>query len=197
MSKRLFTGFPIAPSESFLAALKKLRIGADKREMEFDWAPPESYHVTLNFLGATAPEKISEIAHLISGVARAHAPFETTLRGLGGFPDEHHMRVLWVGVRKSRWLSDLQNDLSEALRSLGCELEDREYTPHLTIARTRKARSGKDLISPWVRTDFGDLRIGTVALFESVMHGPKPRYEVLETFPLSAVKNVEPLEAAE
>lgn len=185
-TKRLFVGFPIATTESLSAALKKLRIGADKREMEFDWAPAENFHVTLNFLGATASERVSDVAHLLSSVARGHTPFETSLRGLGGFPDEHHMRVLWVGVRKSRALADLQSDLAESLRSLDFELEDREYIPHLTVARTRKARSGKDLISPWVRTDFGDLTVGSIVLYESVMHGARPHYEVLETFSLAA-----------
>jgi len=185
MSKRLFVGFPITSPDSLSAALKKLRIGADKREMEFDWSPPENFHVTLNFLGATPEDRISEVAALLSSVARGHTSFETSLRGLGGFPDEHHMRVMWVGVRKSRALSDLQSDLAESLRSLEFELEDRDYVPHLTVARTRKARSGKDLISPWVRTDFGDLTIKSIALFESVMHGSRPHYEVLETFPLA------------
>jgi 2'-5' RNA ligase len=186
MSKRLFVGFPITPSESLNAAVKKLRIGADKREMEFDWASPENYHVTLNFLGATETEKISEVAHLLSSVTRAHSPFETTLRGLGGFPDEHHMRVLWVGVRRSRLLSDLQTELAEALDSLGFAPDERDYVPHLTIARTRKSRTGKDLISPWVRTDFGDIGVDSIALYESVMHGARPHYEILETFPLLA-----------
>ncbi len=191
MSKRLFVGFPIPSSDSLNNAVKKLRIGADKREMEFDWSPVKNYHVTLNFLGATEPSQISEIAHMLSSVARAHSKFETTLRGLGGFPDEHHTRVLWVGIRRSRLLTDLQIELTEALEALGFAPEDREFVPHLTIARTRKARSGKDLISPWVRTDFGDVEVGSIALFESVMHGARPHYEILETFTLDApVKEV-------
>jgi 2'-5' RNA ligase len=187
MSKRLFVGFPITASESLNAAVKKLRIGADKREMEFEWSPVENYHVTLNFLGATPPERVSEVAHLLSSVARAHSGFETTMRGLGGFPDEHHMRVLWVGIRLSRLLSDLQRDLSESLSALGYPPEERDYIPHLTIARTRKARTGKDLISPWVRNDFGDVRVNDIALYESVMHGARPHYEILERFPLAEV----------
>jgi 2'-5' RNA ligase len=190
MSKRLFIGFPVSIPDSLGAALKKLRIGADKREIELEWTPPENFHVTLCFLGATPADRLPEVAHLISSVCRGHSPFETTLKGLGGFPDEHHLRVLWVGVRKSRPLSGLQADLAEAMTSLGYKLEDRDYVPHLTIARTRKSRSGKDLISPYVRTTFGDLRIDNVALYESVMHGARPHYEILETFSLAAAEMV-------
>jgi 2'-5' RNA ligase len=191
MSKRLFVGFPISSSDALNAAVKKLRIGTDKREMEFDWSPVENYHVTLNFLGAVEDAQVSEVAHMVSSVARAHSAFKTTLRGLGGFPDEHHMRVLWVGIRRSRLMSDLQGELSEALEALGFSPDEREFNPHLTIARTRKSRTGKDLISPWVRTDFGDVEVGSICLYESVLHGPRPHYEILETFALEAPPSVE------
>jgi len=54
MSKRLFVGFPVALEPSLTAALKKTKINASKREMEFDWTPVENYHVTFSFLGQTA-----------------------------------------------------------------------------------------------------------------------------------------------
>ncbi len=188
MAKRLFIGFPVPITEldSLNAALKKLRIGADKHEMEFDWVPRENFHVTLNFLGATPPQQLADVSHVVTKIVDAHAPFPTSLRGLGGFPDEHHARVLWAGVRKSKQLSNLQADLTEALTSLGYKPDERDYTPHLTIARTRKARTSKDLISPYVRTTFGDLKIDRLVLYESVMQGPKPHYDVLETFPLNS-----------
>lgn len=185
MSKRLFVGFPVTPPDSLVEAVRRLRIGADKREMEFDWSPAANYHVTLNFLGQT--EKLSEIAHTVSKIALGAAPFETSLKGFGGFPDEHHMRVLWCGVRLSRELAQLQSDLTEALSSLGFAPEERDYVPHLTIARTRKNRSGKDLISPFVRHSFGDLVVPSIALYESVMHGARPHYEMIESFALDGV----------
>lgn len=188
MSKRLFVGIPVqidSPLASLTAAIKKLRIGADRREMEFDWAPVENYHITLNFLGETPEEKLTEISDLIAQVADGFPPFETTLRGVGGFPDEHHARVLWIGARKSRLLSQMQTELATAFASIGYPLEERSYIPHMTIARTRKARSTKDLVSPYVRTKFGEMNVTSLALFESVMHGAKTHYEILQTFPLN------------
>lgn len=191
MSKRLFIGFPVpldslgADRGSLSTAIKKLRIGADKREIEFDWSPIVGYHITLNFLGATDPEILPALSRAISKIADGYAPIESTLKGVGGFPDEHHARVLYIGVRKSREMTNLQNDLTESLAALGFKPDARDFVPHLTIARTRKARTTKDLVSPYVRTTFGDISIKEIALFESVLHGSKPHYEILESFKLN------------
>jgi RNA 2',3'-cyclic 3'-phosphodiesterase len=184
MSKRLFVGFPVEVGASLENAVKRVKIGADKREMELDWVPLANYHVTLNFLGNTPEEKISEISETLKRVASNLPPFTTSLRGLGSFPDDHHMRVLWAGVRKSRALSFLQSELTEALAHIGYAPEERDYVPHLTLARTRKSRSGKDLLSPYVRTSFEDIVVSRIALFESVIHGSKPVYKILESFEL-------------
>ncbi len=205
MSKRLFIGFPVKIGSSLESAVKRTKIGADKREIDLEWVPSKNYHVTLNFLGNVSSEKIPQIIEAIERVASVLPPFETSIRGLGAFPDEHHMRVLWAGVRKSRALSFVQSELAEALAQIGFEPEGRDYIPHLTLARTRKSRSGKDLVSPYVRTSFEDVTVSRIALYESVLHGPRPVYEIVRSFDLhtdvsvdvSELERVESLEEEE
>lgn len=190
MSKRLFLGFPVSVGSSLETAIKRVKIGSDRREIDLEWAPPANYHVTLNFLGNTPLEKIDDIVRVVEQVTQEQAPFSTSLRGFGAFPDEHHMRCMWVGVRKSRALNFLQSSLAAALEEIGFEPEARDYVPHLTVARTRKSRSSKDLLSPYVRTSFDDLEISQIALYESVLHGPRPVYEVVRTFELQGSQDL-------
>ena len=197
MSKRLFIGFPVRIGSSLEAAVKRVKIGADRREIELEWTPLTNYHVTLNFLGNVAEAQIPEILEMIERVANEMAPFETSLRGLGAFPDEHHMRVLWAGVRKSRAMSSLQSELEQALLGLGFEPDARDFVPHLTLARTRKSRSGKDLVSPYVRTSFEDIAVSSIALYESVLHGPRPVYKVVTSFELKNSANTRSEESHE
>lgn len=100
------------------------------------------------------------------------------------------MRVLWVGVRRSRALADLQDEVAQALAAIGFDrsAEERDYVPHLTIGRLRKSRTGVDLISPFVRTSFGDLFIERLNLYESVMAGSHPVYKCLSSYPLNGVE---------
>jgi 2'-5' RNA ligase len=183
---RLFTGLEIEIHPSLAQAVKKTRIGADRREMEINWVPAANYHVTLNFIGATSRERLPLLTALLDETAADHAPFTTELRGMGGFPDDRHMRTLWVGVRKTRALQELQDDLRTRLIERGFEQEDRPYSPHLTIGKTRKARNGSDLISPFVRTRFGEITVNSLVLFESLQHGPNVSYHVLARTGLNA-----------
>lgn len=184
-TKRLFTAIPISISSSLESALKRVRIGAQKREMEVNWVPPANFHVTLNFLGATDVALLEKLSDAVASVASRTAALETSLRGMGGFPDERHARVLWVGVRKSRRLGEVQESLRESMLAAGFPLEDREYVPHLTIGRMRKSRAIADLISPYVRTSFDEVAIDRIILYESVIHGSSPVYKPIKEFQLS------------
>ncbi len=185
MKKRLFIGFPVTLNASLKATIKRTRINADKKEMEFYWIPDENMHVTLNFIGETPVERLPALVELLSSVARNLAPVKTSLKGMGAFPDERHMRVLWIGVRRSRALHALHESLREALIEQGFPQEDRDYAPHLTIGRLRKTRTATDLISPYVRTSFEDLAVGSIVLFESVLQGSHPVYKNLGEFTLT------------
>ncbi len=184
-TKRLFIGFPIVIESSLHAAIKRTKINAQQKGMEINWVPEANFHVTLNFLGDTEPNRLDDLRHVIESVSAQTPPLKTSLRGLGAFPDERHMRVLWVGVRKSRALAELQWNLDDALKAKAFPSEERDYVPHLTIARLRKARSGTDLLSPYVRSAFGDVAINTLHLYESVHHGAHPVYEIMNKFKLS------------
>ncbi|HVK61643.1 MAG TPA: RNA 2',3'-cyclic phosphodiesterase [Bdellovibrionales bacterium] len=185
MEKRLFIGVPVIVGRSLESALKKTRITAQKREMEFEWTPSANFHITLSFIGATPEDRLPLLEELLTAIAARNPVAETSIRGMGAFPDEHHMRVLWVGVRKSRALSALNEDLRTTLVANGFPQDEKEFIPHLTIGRLRKSRSGKDLLSPYVRTQFGDLEFNEITLYESRMYSGRPHYEALGRFKLN------------
>lgn len=187
MDRRLFVGFPIVVDSSLAAALKRTKISADKKEMEIDWVASANYHITLCFLGAVENSQRANVEQILENVAASSPAITTSIRGLGAFPDDHHMRVLWAGVRKSRALTALQSRLQEALVEAGFRRDERDFLPHLTLGRLRKARSGRDLLSPYVRTSFGDVEINEIVLYESLLHGSRPRYEPLRRFQLAPV----------
>jgi RNA 2',3'-cyclic 3'-phosphodiesterase len=188
LNKRLFIGFPLEISSSLTSALKRTRITAQKKGMEFNWTPEANIHVTLNFIGNTPGERLPDLQDIIAAVAAETPPIQTSLRGMGAFPDERHMRVLYVGVRKSRAMSELQSRLKTVLLEAGFHQEERDFAPHLTVGRLRKSRSGTDLISPYVRTSFCDATIGSIILYESLISGSHPVYKVLSKFELSCAE---------
>jgi 2'-5' RNA ligase len=55
----------------------------------------------------------------------------------------------WIGLKENKPLSCLQADLSARLIQKGFELENRKYTPHVTIGREVKMPVG--FVQPEVR----------------------------------------------
>jgi RNA 2',3'-cyclic 3'-phosphodiesterase len=146
------------------------------------WAAPENRHVTLKFLGATDADKVPLVSESIREVAAHRAPARVALQGLGAFPSARRARVLWVGLSDpTGLLAKLAGDLDQALEPLGFRIENRAFTPHLTLARLRPAVPLELPPEVPAGTPFD---IAEVDLFRSHLHPRGARYELLEAFPL-------------
>ncbi len=100
------------------------------------WVGPETFHVTLQFLGET--KKLEEIQTALSRVQGA--PIQLTFRDTGFFPNPKSPRVFWVGIESDRQLQDLVNSIAAELQPLGFERDAGPYKPHLTMARSGSGR---------------------------------------------------------
>ena len=93
-------------------------------------------HVTLAFLGVVPDERAAAALACAAEVAPAHAPFRLGLGGVGAFPSVEAPRIVWLGVTSGREALDrLALDLQRALVAAGFTLEERAFSPHLTLAR--------------------------------------------------------------
>lgn len=185
-SKRLFVGLSVsdAQKENIEPIVKKLKATGDKKEIQMRWSPKANWHVTLAFLGLTAQSRIGELKDILKNFASQYSPVQIHLRNLGGFPDVLGARVLWIGVAATKKLLELQQNLEKDLVSWGYKSE-RGYSPHLTISRLRNQKNISDLISPWIRKDFGKGDVKEITLYESRPAGFFSTYVPLETFLLS------------
>ncbi len=182
---RLFTALAASNlSKDPKLLLKKIKVNLNQKEIEYRWVPQENYHVTINFLGEVDPERLSELEGILTEVAQASAPFSLRVEGVGAFPEAHSGRVLWMGIQNSIALRELQSRCTELLRAQNFSVEDRDYSPHLTIARLRSPKNVSDIISPCRNTDFGDLAVTELTLYESKLGGSFPIYTPVKHFSL-------------
>lgn len=164
--------------------LKKLKINLSKKELEFKFVPQRNLHITLNFIGEVSPDKIKLIKNELENLAQSHDEFELKLSDLDAFPDVQKGRVIWVRVQNSKNLQNLQADCEARLQHMGLELENRQYRPHMTVARIRSPRNLKDVLSPYNGHKFGTLTVDSVVLYESKLGGAFPVYEKMAQFEL-------------
>ena len=143
------------------------------------WVPPENWHATLLFLGATAADRIAWVRRRLERVVGDVAPFDTALTTFGGFPSAARARVVWAGLddRAGR-MADLSRSVREALEA---EPEDRPFAAHVTVARSDRPRPLPEglLSAPLPAAAFS---VGELVLFRSHSGRPAPRYEPLARF---------------
>src|SRR5438105_7084908 len=98
----------------------------------------EHLHFTLAFLGET--ERVDDAAAAGEAV-RELAAFELAIGGAGAFPSPARPRVLWLGAMAGApQLCAVADKLRGALRERDFPLEDRPFTPHLTLARVKPGK---------------------------------------------------------
>jgi len=102
------------------------------------WLDPESYHLTLKFLGTPRPALTPALERKIAGVGRKSRPFSMKIGGFGAFPTIRRPRVLWIRVEPVLALRCLKQDVEWELANLGFSRETSAFHPHITVARARR-----------------------------------------------------------
>lgn len=125
----LFTAISV-PQET-AEALQRLRSGLHGAR----WVEPDSYHITLSYMGEVGPDGIEQLIETLDGIR--FSPFTIRLQGLGVFGAKRP-RAVWAGLEDCPELISLQARQARAITGAGFRLERRKYTPHVTLARFRK-----------------------------------------------------------
>jgi len=165
------------------AALVALHARLSRLGRNFPPVPPESWHLTLKFLGEIHDDVLPRVAQAMMQQAARRAPCMIDLHGLGAFPHAARPAVIWVGVRNAAGLRELAADLETALAELGFPKENRPLELHLTMLRVKSRPPPElfELLTEHAGTRFGMQRIDSVTLFESKLSKTGARYHPLAT----------------
>jgi RNA 2',3'-cyclic 3'-phosphodiesterase len=130
------------------------------------WAPVAQHHLTLQFLGPV-PDGPA-VSDALRTSFRTVEPFDVVLAGGGAFPVAGRASVLWLGVAQgSGALSALAAVVARATAAVGIAPEDRAYRPHVTLARTNRARDVRALVDRLDAATGPTWTVRDAALFES------------------------------
>lgn len=141
-------------------------------------------HLTIHFLGNLDDDLEAAVTNELPATLDI-APFDIALDGLGTFPNGRAPRVVWVDVDAGRHeLMAIHRELGVRLRAAGVALEDRPFTPHLTLARVRdgqerRARRVAERLSE-VRVRSVRWHVTAITRFHSDLSGPAPRHVAVQ-----------------
>ena len=179
---RLFVALQI--SDEVRGAIAQLIRELKPLDDSWKWTRAENLHVTLKFLGETPESKLENITRSLSAVP-ADLPITLNFKGLGFFPNERRPRVLWVGMEAPQSLSALAAAIDDSLSQLEILREDRAFTPHLTLSRSKEGRISSKLreaLAKYSTSEFKATEASKFHLIESKIRSTGAEYTTLQSF---------------
>ncbi len=155
---------------------------------------PENIHLTLKFLGDIDTTRIPAISARLEELTNKNSSFPVTVRGIGAFPGwRNKPRIIWVGVQPVEPIQHIFQGVEAVTTAIGYPSENRPFSPHLTLARVnqqfaspRQAETITRLMNLNTEPVFGEMIVGELVLFRSVLQPAGPIYSVLSRHSFSA-----------
>jgi 2'-5' RNA ligase len=176
-SLRIFVAVDVA--DELRDSISRLQRRLQSTRADLKIVERENLHVTLRFIGEVDRAKVDEVMRRLSNLR--FNSFKIHLRGVGVFPDLRRPRVIWVGIEEgAQELARLQGEVVRLTWDIG-EREDREFTPHITVARVRYGDVAElaQVLREYSNFDFGVQLVDSVKLKRSTLTPRGPVYEDL------------------
>ncbi|MGM0411315.1 MAG: RNA 2',3'-cyclic phosphodiesterase, partial [Bacillota bacterium] len=116
----------------------KINILKEEIKENIKWVDKENWHITIKFLGEVKENKIDNIKNKIKNLSE-YEKFYLQFNKINAFPNLNYPKVMYLAINKSQGiLKNIHKEIENELLKINFKKEDREFTPHLTIARTKK-----------------------------------------------------------
>ncbi len=157
----------------------------------FRWTHPDQLHVTLAFLAEVPDRSLDDLVERLAAAAQRRTAVTVRIAGGGAFPHADAAKVLWAGLRTDEAgraeLVRMAEGARHAANAAGVAPDGQRFRPHLTVARTGRPRQ----VTRWIQLldayEGPSWQAGEWSLVASHLgEGPgrRPRYEVVERFPV-------------
>lgn len=154
-----------------------------------NWVDPGSLHLTFAFLGDLNEQQIKLTSEILRLATEACPPVDIEIKGLGSFGSRQNPTVIWMGIKASENLFNLQSRLDKDLKVIGYVSDHKIFHPHLTLGRIKSFNDKQNLDSYSEKnkdTTFLKFLAKSVILFESKLSQKGPEYSVISEFALQA-----------
>ena len=179
---RTFIAIPVPESVFVLQGNLKNTIA--KKTGKVRWIKRDQLHLTLKFMGDTPEGSIDDVRGVMQKIANQMTPFKIFIQGVGCFPKIERPRVIWVGLDgQIDKLNHLVTAVHDGLHPLGFPREEKEFHPHITMARAKYPQKKTPDISSFLNTTYEPIpfRIEKIQFISSELFPNGPVYTILGT----------------
>jgi 2'-5' RNA ligase len=186
MSSKIRTFLAIELDSSLVDNVEIIQKELKKTKAKIKYVEKENLHFTLKFFGEIDEKTIEEISTGVNEVIKDFDPITIDINGTGSFPDEDHIKTIWIGIDTNPELIKLQKNLDEKFKVLGFKKE-KEYVAHLTVGRMKNPKNKrhvKEIITGFKNFEIGPMTINRLSLKQSELTPEGSIYSDISTFDL-------------
>jgi 2'-5' RNA ligase len=185
---RLFIGIKCVQQAYLTTTLADLRKILVKSNIK--WAVPENFHLTLKFLGEVRQNELQSIIAQLDNISTQTLPITILPQKTGYFGSIKQPSVIWFGYQVEDKLSQLQKRIDEHMYALGFKLEEKKFTPHVTLGRVNELieiQSFNTYILNQKPLNGIKFQINAIQLIQSILHSNGPQYMVIKEFSFGSI----------
>lgn len=135
----------------------------------------ENIHLTIKFIG-----EYNNYENIVNNLKNSiNFPHNFYLKSeiITGFPTIFNARVIVCKFQKNDMLIKIYNEIENRLSSLNIKKENRDFVPHITLARTNYPLKIEE-----IQYDNNEFKLNGLKLYKSTLTPKGPIYEILYEF---------------
>jgi 2'-5' RNA ligase len=194
---RVFAALPLP--EQAVEKLGKLAEELKTRYPELKVVKPQGMHITMVFFGELNQEQVLGVMRAMDSPELKMASIQAVMGGVGQFPPKGQPRVIYCPIQKGGpeigYLYRVYYRLVSGVQGLSLE-DERDFTPHVTLARNRVARTRVDRrrenrislseVEELFQFEYS-LILDRLVLYQSILRPQGAEYKVMKTVVLGRV----------
>jgi len=180
------TFIAIALPKEIKDSLAKLQEELRSSGADVKWVEPANIHLTLKFIGEITEELLEKFRDVLIKISQDMPAFKADITSVGAFPKIESPRVIWAGLSQGdKETKMIVKRLEEKLNKLGIPKEDRLFSSHITLGRTRSGLNQKALVEKiaqlkdYFTKNTAGFTVKKISLYKSTLTPQGPIYEAL------------------
>ncbi len=162
--------------------LYELQKRIDGNDIKVKWVSKKNLHLTLKFMLNISEEDLEKVKDKLKEVK--FSKFKLKLGGLGSFPGDRRINVIWVGIKEDKELVKLQTKVDEVLVDIFPS--EQNFSSHLTLGRVKAFKNKDKFLKRFkeIKIESLEFEVNEFLLMKSELTKDGPIYSVIEEYSL-------------
>lgn len=184
---RLFIAIPLKEYDRNYV-YDKISIVKSNVSEKLKWVEKDNLHITLKFIGDADKSAIAELKIMMKNLSKTIKQQYFKLGNIAAFPNLKYPRIIYISVRDdANILSFLHQSCEKYLSSFAIKNDKDTYTPHITLARTKRNTNIKKLsldLNTFHEENIcnKEILMEKISLFNSDLHKTGPVYREIFSY---------------